>query len=422
MRTPVQILPLVSLITLASMLVPAMPVRAASEATITVNKTNDELNSDGDCSLREAVRAANTNHPVDACLGGGSGTDTIILPVGTYQLSIAGANEDSAATGDLDITGNLVIQGAGRDLSVIDGNALDRVFHIIGMNVVVEISHLTIQNGRAPINETNQLGGGGILQQNGVLTLREVSILDNYSEGVGGGITNVSPIIAEYSLKLIDSSVSENHGVAGGGIYNSGTLSIIGSTLSANSATETGGGLDDSYSVTLENVTISGNASEKGGGIFSDGDVNIRHSSVLYNSASDLSYGGNIHSGNLFYFYNTLVANSQSGPNCSGSGLNSLGYNLEGQSAEQYTCGFNRNYIDPLVDPLLADNGGPTLTHALLPGSPAIDGGDELYCAEKDQRGHFRPYDGDGDGVAICDIGAFEYFVTIYVFIPMAWR
>jgi hypothetical protein len=58
----------------------------------------------------------------------------------------------------------------------------------------------------------------------------------------------------------------------------------------------------------------------------------------------------------------------------------------------------------------------------LLPGSPAIDEGDEQYCAEKDQRGVYRPADGDGDGVAICDIGAFEYFVTTYIFIPLALR
>jgi hypothetical protein len=64
--------------------------------------------------------------------------------------------------------------------------------------------------------------------------------------------------------------------------------------------------------------------------------------------------------------------------------------------------------LDPLLGPL-ADNGGPTLTHALLPGSPAIDGGDATSCLSTDQRFLDRPVDGDGDGMAVCDIGAFEF-------------
>jgi len=420
MRTPLQTLPLISLVALAALQGAVMPARASSESTIFVNTTDDELVNDGDCSLREAIYAANTDSNLYGCVQG-SGNDTIFLPQGVYTLTRDSVDEeDFAVSGDLDIREDLTLLGADRDSSVIDGNSIDRVFHIIGIDMVVKISHLTIQNGSAPITATNQFGGGGILNQNevGTLILDEVSVLNNQSDGVGGGITN------EYILELNDSIVSDNHGVAGGGIYNGGTLTIRGSTLYLNTALETGGGLDDSGNVTLENVTISGNTAERGGGIFSDGEVNILHSSILQNLATDTDYGGNIHSGNLFYFYNTLIANSQSGPNCSGSGLNSLGYNLEGQLAGQYTCSFNRNYTDPLVDPLLADNGGPTPTQALLLGSPAVDAGDERYCADKDQRGAFRPADGDGDEIAICDIGAFEYegVFSMFVFSPLILR
>jgi CSLREA domain-containing protein len=101
----------------------------AHAATITVNTTNDELNSDGDCSLREAIQAANTDATVDACTTG-SGADTITLPAGTYTLSLAGASEDANATGDLDITSVITIDGADAASTTIDGGGLDRVLDV----------------------------------------------------------------------------------------------------------------------------------------------------------------------------------------------------------------------------------------------------------------------------------------------------
>jgi CSLREA domain-containing protein len=87
---------------------------AAYAAGISVTTTADELNNNGNCSLREAIRAANTNSKVDSCAAGSSSsTDTITLQAGTYGLSLEGGNEDSAKTGDLDITGALTINGAG---------------------------------------------------------------------------------------------------------------------------------------------------------------------------------------------------------------------------------------------------------------------------------------------------------------------
>ena len=88
-------------------------------AIITVNTTDDELNGDGDCSLREAIRAANLNAAIDGCTAG-SGDDTIIIPDGTYILTVPGAGEDAAATGDLDITDDVDIFGANPATTIRD--------------------------------------------------------------------------------------------------------------------------------------------------------------------------------------------------------------------------------------------------------------------------------------------------------------
>src|SRR5512138_3483614 len=117
------------------------PMLIVHAATISVNTTTDELNSDGDCSLREAIIAANTDAAVDACPAG-NGADEINLPTGIYTLTIVGANEDAAQTGDLDITANLTLVGAGRANTTIDANGLDRVFDLLG-SPRVRISDVT---------------------------------------------------------------------------------------------------------------------------------------------------------------------------------------------------------------------------------------------------------------------------------------
>src|SRR3990172_1843247 len=121
-----------------------LPVAAT---TITVNTTADELNVDGDCSLREAIQAANTNSAFDACAVG-SGTDTITVPAGTYTLSLGGSSEDANGTGDLDILGDVSISGPGAASTIVHQDSNDRVFDILPPATVVAISGITIQNGR----------------------------------------------------------------------------------------------------------------------------------------------------------------------------------------------------------------------------------------------------------------------------------
>jgi CSLREA domain-containing protein len=97
------------------------PIPMARAATITVNTTDDELNYDGDCSLREAILAANTDSAVDACTGGWF-ADTITLPAGTYTLTIPGTDEEYNGTGDLDIRDDLTINGDGEGITIIADN------------------------------------------------------------------------------------------------------------------------------------------------------------------------------------------------------------------------------------------------------------------------------------------------------------
>ena len=125
---------------------------------ITVNTTDDELNADGDCALREAIQAANTDAAVDACPPG-DGPDVIMLPEGSYALALAGAGEDANATGDLDILDDLKLIGAGIKVTLIDGKGLDRIFHV-HEGVTALINGVMLTGGRPPDGNDSDSGGG----------------------------------------------------------------------------------------------------------------------------------------------------------------------------------------------------------------------------------------------------------------------
>jgi CSLREA domain-containing protein len=398
--------------------IPTQPAQAypMTATAISVTTTQDELNSDGDCSLREAVRAANLDTAVDACPAG-SGTDTITLSAGTYTLTLTGANENTALTGDLDITSSVNIIGISTADTVIDGIQGDRIFDVIGA-ITVRINKLTIQNGWVP--GEGPYGGGAIFNNpSGVLDLYLVSFRDNISEKTGGAIDNAGEATLTYIT--LDGNASIPQGV-GGAIFNLGSMVVQNSLFSNNTANnpgedqiDYGGGLYNTNIVTLINVTFSGNSAEWGGGLFNDGNEAHLLNVTFTNNTNGIYNQATLH------IKNSIVANSTPGINCDGiQDVASLGHNIE----FGLTCSFDNigdlSNTDPLLGPL-ADNLGLTLTHALLNNSPAIDSGDAVDCPATDQRGASRPVDGDGNGSSICDIGAYERLATFPTPLFLPW-
>ncbi len=387
------------------------PIRApAARATVlAVTTVTDELNTDGDCSLREAVVAANTNAAVDAC-GAGAGVDLILLPAGTYLLSLVGTGEDAAALGDLDLLEAVTIAGAGVDQTILDGNGADRVLHVLANGVV--LNTLTIRNGNSGSNNA-----AGIQIANGSVTGAQISVSDNI--GNIGGIH----VGTHSSLTLRDSTVSNNLGASAGGIFvPSGSTAVIeGSLIYSNSASFDGGGVVSSGDLTVLNSTVSGNTANTDGGglVFTDGVAQLFNVTVTANTADNSGNGGD--GGGLWVgatavvtATNTLVAGNvdlsaggSGQPDCTGVVL-SGGYSLiQSTLGCSWTAGPGDLFgVDPLLAPLAA-NGGPTRTQAPAPGSPVIDAGDPTGCRDAqasrvwiDQRGFAR--------ITRCDIGAVE--------------
>ncbi|MEO8290924.1 MAG: CSLREA domain-containing protein [Gaiellaceae bacterium] len=414
--------------------------------------TNDELNDDGDCSLREAVRAANTDLRISGCAKG-SGADTIVLRAATYRFAAGlDGDDDTAEKGDLDLMGVLTIRGAGAQKTFVNGNDLDRVFQVL-TSADVTILRLAVKDG---LNFTNSVTGGAGILNSGTLTLTSASLVSNQAAGSnqglgnGGGLFNESGatailrgvtvtenqtswggggIFSGGTLTLTRSTVSSNSGHDGGGLAAEGTTTISTTTFSGNATGTTGygGGISHgggtftltrstisgnnsvsgdglynaSGTVSLANVTLSGNgvvsASGNGGGIFnsSSGTSNLSNVTLLGNSAGGTNTGGNIWNDGIANVENTILADPVAGSSCRGAGTyNDQGNNLE--SGSDCTVAADG---DPLLGPL-QNNGGPTKTHALGAASDALNAGAD--CEEVDQRGVPRP-----QGPA-CDIGALE--------------
>ncbi len=434
-------------------------------ATMTIDDLAND-NPNGETSLREAICAANNT----------AGADVITLPAGTYTLTIEGTDEDANATGDLDITDDLTINGAGEATTIIDGGGKDRVLHIMS-DVTVVINDVTITNGKTDDGGPGGAGagdggdGGGIYNV-GTADLTNSTVSGNTTGngggalgvgghgGDGGGIYNVG------TADLTNSTVSGNttgnggnggdgsggDGGHGGGIYNVGTADLTNSTVSGNTTGKGGNGLPGGdggdgggiYNVgtaDLTNSTVSGNTTGNGGGaafggdggdgggggfgggIYNVGTADLTNSTVSGNTtgnggeggafgdSGDGGDGGGIYNDADTDFKNTIIANNTAGsgaPDCGGN-LDSYGYNLVEDPSdctinEVANPGTDITGQDPNLGPL-QDNGGPTFTHALQVGSPAIDAIPPISCTvTDDQRGVSRPQPTGGN----CDIGAYE--------------
>jgi len=357
---------------------------------------------------------------------------------------------------------NLTIRGAGRTATVVDAGGYGTVF--AAGPEKLRLADMTIRNGGAGglrgdylevdnclVTENESLSGsglgGGIYGSIVVITKSMISgntsrsaggvfvegygkisesiISDNVAGDRGGGI-------ALYTSEVIidTTTISGNTaGYGGGGIASSGLysyyynsaysfLTVSDSTVSGNSATF-GGGIENEHGfVGVINSTISGNSADRGGGIYSLFCCNKNDPTAVWISQSTIAGNSTTNGGGISAWGDTnqygddigridlvrAIVADNSGGNCHSNQRFILdrGNNF----TDDDTCPPGFETITGL-DPVLADNGGPTETHALLPGSSAIDAaGDE--CPARDQRGATRPQDGDGDGVSRCDAGAYE--------------
>ncbi|MDQ4005302.1 MAG: CSLREA domain-containing protein [Actinomycetota bacterium] len=406
---------------LGAVLVPGTPANAA---TITVTTTADEFGTGPGCSLREAIRAAELNAAFGGCLPGAPGQDQIVVPAGDYRLDVEMDSLDESS-GDLDVKSDVTITGAGPTLTTVDAMGLDRVMYI--ENALVTVEGMTLQGGM-------DTEGAGVFVNPSTVVFREVVLTGNeqFGMGFGGGMA-----IFNSDVTFERSTVHGNTGESGAGIYNIGSpLTLRDSTISGNlgqTPDGSGGGIYNAGGeVSLTNTTVSGNSvGRDGGGIHNDGgEVTIRNATITENTADDESDdddagdgggirndGGTVTIGNSILADNSVRTAAVGEPDeCSGP-VSSLGFNVIGHDEGcAYTPGSGDQVgvffpsltgIDPKLGPL-ADNGGPTQTHMLLPGSPALDKGsteraaNEVACEPTDQRGVPRPQGGG------CDVGAYE--------------
>jgi CSLREA domain-containing protein/uncharacterized protein (TIGR03382 family) len=391
----------------------------ASAATFVVTRFDDGNDGmcDADCTLREAVIAANTS----------PGADTVTLPAGSYDLDIpdASVDEDYAATGDLDVAGGgFTLEGAGADATEIDATTLgNRIFHVTRdfSSAPITFRGVTLERGDA-----SSLGGSAIRIDDSftglVVTLEDVVI----DKSVG-----TSAVRTVTTLHVVDSTFSEN------AVGSALELRTNGTSKSGTAATRIQGTTfreNDAFAITavksenrfhqfeIFNSTFSGNNATGASG--TDAAIFTTNSAKLWNVtiADDGGYGigaildaygtpvvqvqGSIFRGNAFGDVMPLSATD-------GAVLpTSFGGNVVSDSgAGVFTQPSDKVSTNPLLLPL-ADNGGKTLTYDLDPASPAIDAATTsglASCPVIDQRGEVRPQDGNGDTLAVCDAGAVEF-------------
>jgi len=323
--------------------------------------------------------------------------------------------------------------------STISGNsAYDGGGGVYSRGGTVTVTHSTISG-----NGTSYGQGGGVANRSGILTVTTSTIADNFASdgggmanggtltitnstiagnfagrygGFGGGVFNTST----GTLTMTNSTIANNiasgfYDDHGGGMVNSGTGTVATSTITGNAAYD-GGGVRNFGPLTLTNSTISGNVAFLGGGVMNGGTLIVTNSTIVGNTVG--RDGGGVRNGyyGILTLARTLVTGNTGpfGPELANGGIVfAANYNLFGVNGDAGVANFFPGATDivpragiqlpDILDPTLANNGGPTQTHALVPGSPALDASPaDADCAPTDQRGVRRP---QGNG---CDIGAFE--------------
>ena len=328
--------------TAAIAFVPRIALSHHDTSYFTVDSTLDEPDAAiGDCKCASTPSSKCTLRA--AVQEGQAVNQAVSVPAGLYELKL----------GHLEVTQNLTLTGAGSGKTLLDGSYKSRVFDISNTGFAY-IGGVTVQWGKA------------------------------------------TPGFANHSH--------------GGGIHNHGSLTLVDSTVRASSTDNAwgGGGIASApgSNATLVNVTITGNsASGYGGGIENGGSMDVYNSTIVGNQsfASETSGGGIADKSNNTRLINSIVASNFYGKNCYGT-VTEQGYNLSSDETCKFSVGTNN--IDPMLS--LRDDRD---MYPLQSGSPAIDAGANDRCSSTDQRGTTRPQDGNGNGIATCDIGAHE-FVT----------
>lgn len=368
--------------------------------TITVTNGNDS----GPGSLRQAVSDARNG----------------------YMIQFAPEVTNIAlTTGPITIGVNLSIVGPGANILTI-GSSFSGVFLASTNTTTISISGLTIANSWGAISSNARITIHQCLISNNtntaIINTGTMSIVDStISNNMFGGVINNG------SMMITRCTISGNSASLGGGINNnSGSLTVTNSTINRNLAFNNpgqglGGGIYNNASMTISNCTISGNlaggspsGNGAGGGIVNTGNLEILSSTVADNAASGLivasgggivGIGSTIANSTIIALNSAFGARNNYGPDFDGTlqsmGYNIIGNNLDASISSQPTdqIGTPGAPIDPGLGPL-ADNGGPTFTQALQPGSPAINRGDPA-APPQDQRGYGR--------VGLPDVGAFEF-------------
>lgn len=409
------------------------------------------VDADGACSLRAAIQEANAL----------AGADSILLGPGVHALQRSGTLENLAASGDLDITSEIDLDGAGDALTRIDGSSLDRVIDVRASGLL-RMQGISVTGGLQglpnPSDPSERAGGGLLIRADGAAELDRVRIEDNRSQRDGAGISVFGSLIATRlrvlanfsnpqsggggglhigsTATLVDLDQCElqgNRATLGAGVYGDGNavISISRCLIAGNDAGNDGGGgvaanIGSAHWL-LRNVTISGNT---GGGVFGDGAHQLRfeHCTITANQVNSPNGGGAISDVRgpsspgftAITLVNSIVSGNvqPSGNECNtvfASVIVSAGGTLRppGNACRMSAGPGDVATTDAGLE-ALADNGGFSATHALSAASPAVDSAQSATCPPTDQRAQLRPQDGNNDGVPGCDIGAFERDASLF--------
>jgi hypothetical protein len=331
-----------------------------------------ESTNDGSCTLRAAVMEA-----------GAAGGD-IVLPAGTFKLTIPGgtevgeqflANQPDAAKGDLDISKSINVKGAGPEKTVIDGQGAMRIFDVHNKDGVLGLEALRLTRGKGDFDQASGHYHGGAVHNHGYANLFHVVVDNSISPPTGAGTTYCDQQFTPQGCLPW----------GGGGITNApeGVAGLTEVTVARNGTDYRGGGIENIGRLSLKQTTIAENRAPagKGGGLSNTaGTVTPSHTLIAQNSGNDCW--------------------KESGA------ITSAGYNLQGDA----TCGFTEPTDHTGGASFEPELPGAPLYYAISSTSAAEDTGGEgaNHCSGTDIRGVTRPQDSDGDSIVECDIGSYE--------------